>query len=120
MKTYRFVSAAALVASLLVTPVAVLHAAAPDAAGPRAARSVDVPVEVMRVIRDHASADHHEVTPSATLRKDLGLDKLGVVELVLALEEHFEINVPDNAQEAWLTVADVIQYVEKAVKEHAK
>ena len=56
-----------------------------------------------------------EVTPAASILDDLGADSLDVVEMVMALEEQFDIEVPDEDVEELRTVADVERYVVGAV-----
>jgi acyl carrier protein len=57
-----------------------------------------------------------EVTPSASFVDDLGADSLDTVELVMALEEHFDIEIPDDAAEKIRTVQDAIDYIDKHSK----
>ena len=70
-----------------------------------------IEARVRRVIASNLSVEVSEVLPTRTLAKDLGADSLRVVELVLAIEEEFEIDVPDEAVEGVATVQDVINYV---------
>lgn len=70
-----------------------------------------IEARVRRVIASNLSVDVSEVLPTRTLAKDLGADSLRVVELVLAIEEEFEIDVPDEAVEGVATVQDVVNYV---------
>lgn len=73
--------------------------------------SETIEARVRRVIASNLSVEEREVLPTRTLAKDLGADSLRVVELVLAIEEEFEIDVPDEAVEGVATVQDVINYV---------
>ena len=59
--------------------------------------------------------DGGELTPDANILDDLGADSLDVVEMVMALEERFDIEVPDEDVEEMRTVADVERYVVNAV-----
>ena len=52
-----------------------------------------------------------QVTPSAAFQKDLGLDSLDTVELVMALEEEFAVEIPDNEADKILSTADAIAYI---------
>ena len=70
-----------------------------------------IEARVRRVIASNLSVEEREVLPTRTLAKDLGADSLRVVELVLAIEEEFEIDVPDEAVEGVATVQDVVNYV---------
>lgn len=52
-----------------------------------------------------------QVSPSASFQKDLGLDSLDTVELVMALEEEFAIEIPDSEADKILSCADAISYI---------
>jgi NADH dehydrogenase (ubiquinone) 1 alpha/beta subcomplex 1 len=54
-------------------------------------------------------------TPTSNLRKDIGLDSLDSVELVMAVEEEWDIGLPDKEVETWETAQDVINSIEKRV-----
>jgi acyl carrier protein len=60
--------------------------------------------------------DENEVTPSASFVDDLGADSLDQVELVMALEEAFGVEIPDEDAEKIRTVHDAIDYVDKHAK----
>jgi acyl carrier protein len=60
--------------------------------------------------------DETEVTLGASLRDDLGADSLDCVELVMLVEEEFDIEIADEDAENWKTVQDVVSYVESRVK----
>ncbi|MEJ8589094.1 acyl carrier protein [Helicobacter pylori] len=57
--------------------------------------------------------DVSQVTPEAEFVKDLGVDSLDVVELIMALEEKFGIEIPDEQAEKIVNVGDVMRYIEK-------
>ncbi|GAA8668320.1 hypothetical protein KYTH92_11090 [Helicobacter pylori] len=57
--------------------------------------------------------DVSQVTPEAKLVKDLGVDFLDIVELIMALEERFGIEIPDEQAEKIVNVGDVMRYIEK-------
>ncbi|WP_308811834.1 acyl carrier protein [Helicobacter pylori] len=57
--------------------------------------------------------DVSQVTPEAKFVKDLGVDSLDVVELIMALEEKFGIKIPDEQAEKIVNVDDVMRYIEK-------
>ncbi|RVZ49147.1 acyl carrier protein [Helicobacter pylori] len=57
--------------------------------------------------------DVSQVTPEAKFVKDLGVDSLDVVELIMALEEKFGIKIPDEQAEKIVNVGDVMRYIEK-------
>lgn len=66
---------------------------------------------VRALIARHLGVDDGEVTPEASILEDLGADSLDVVELVMVLEETFEIEVPDEDVEGMRTIGDVERYV---------
>ena len=71
---------------------------------------------VKQIIVEQLGVDEAEVTPSASFVDDLGADSLDTVELVMAFEEAFEIEIPDEDAEKIRTVQDAITYID----EHAK
>ena len=72
------------------------------------------PVEgkVREIICEQLGVSEDEVTPEASFIEDLGADSLDIVELVMALEEEFSIEVPDEQAEKLLTVGDVVKFIE--------
>ncbi|STP12442.1 acyl carrier protein [Helicobacter mustelae] len=68
--------------------------------------------EVKEVVVEQLSVDANQVKPEAEFVKDLGADSLDVVELVMALEEKFGIEIPDEEAEKISTVGDVVSYIE--------
>lgn len=70
--------------------------------------------KVRAVVADQLGVDLAEVRPDASILDDLGADSLDVVEMVMSLEEAFDIEVPDEDVEEMKTVADVERYVNKA------
>lgn len=75
----------------------------------------DVSAKVVEVIASNLLVDESEVTPGARLVEDLGADSLDIVEIVMALEEEFDIEVPDDEADDAVTVKDVLDYVQKRV-----
>jgi acyl carrier protein len=71
---------------------------------------------VKKVIVEQLSVDEAQVTPEATFQADLGADSLDVVELVMAFEEEFGTDIPDEEAEKILTVQDAVSFIEKASK----
>jgi len=71
---------------------------------------------VKQIIVEQLGVDEAEVTPNASFVDDLGADSLDTVELVMAFEEAFEIEIPDEDAEKIRTVQDAITYID----EHAK
>ena len=72
--------------------------------------------EVKEVIVEQLNVSPDEVKPEARFVEDLGADSLDVVEMIMALEEKFEIEIPDIEAEKIQTVQDVVDYIEKAKK----
>jgi acyl carrier protein len=72
--------------------------------------------KVKQIIAEQLGVDEAEVTPSASFVDDLGADSLDQVELVMALEEKFDLEIPDEDAEKIRTVQDAIDYVDKRAK----
>ena len=68
--------------------------------------------DVKEVVIEQLDCDPAEVKEDSKFIEDLGADSLDVVELVMALEEKFDIEIPDEDAEKILTVADAIKYIE--------
>lgn len=71
--------------------------------------------KVKAIIVDQLGVEEDEVTPEASFIEDLGADSLDIVELIMALEEEFEIEVPDEDAEKLANVTLVVEYI----KEHS-
>jgi acyl carrier protein len=67
--------------------------------------------KVKQIIVEQLGVDEGEVTANASFQDDLGADSLDIVELVMAFEEAFEIEIPDEDAEKIKTVKDAIDYV---------
>lgn len=72
--------------------------------------------KVKQIISEQLGVDEGEVTPSASFVDDLGADSLDQVELVMALEEAFDVEIPDEDAEKLRTVQDALDYIEKHAK----
>ena len=73
--------------------------------------------KVKAIIAEQLGVKQEEVTPTASFIDDLGADSLDTVELVMALEEEFGIEIPDEDAEKMTTVGEAIKYIEeKAAK----
>jgi acyl carrier protein len=72
-----------------------------------------VPVEekVRKIVAEKLSVEPEEVVPEASFVDDLGADSLDLVELIMAMEEAFDIEVPDDEAEKLQTVQDAVNYV---------
>lgn len=67
---------------------------------------------VRDVIAKELNVSEDQITPDATFADDLGADSLDVVELVMTLEDEFDISIPDEDAEKIRTVADAVGYIE--------
>lgn len=80
------------------------------------AETRDIAAEVKAIIREQLDVDEKDIKVESTFIDDLGADSLGLVELVLAFEERFEIDIPDEDTEKIRSVQDAIDYIEKHAK----
>lgn len=71
--------------------------------------------KVKDIIVEQLGVDPEQVTPEASFVDDLGADSLDTVELVMALEEEFNLEIPDEEAEKIATVGDAITYIEKGL-----
>lgn len=71
---------------------------------------------VKKVIVDRLGVDESEVTENASFREDLGADSLDVVELVMELEDEFDMEISDEDAEKIVTVGDAVKYIESNMK----
>jgi acyl carrier protein len=69
--------------------------------------------KIKQIIVDQLGVDANEVTPQANFIEDLGADSLDTVELVMAFEEEFDIEIPDEDAEKMMTVEQAIEYLKK-------
>ena len=72
--------------------------------------------KVKKIIVEQLGVDESEVTPEASITDDLGADSLDQVELVMAFETEFNIDIPDEEAEKIKTVQDAVSYIEKNSK----
>jgi acyl carrier protein len=77
---------------------------------------VSVEQKVKQIIVDQLGVDEAQVEDNASFVEDLGADSLDIVELVMALEEAFDLDVPDEEAEKLKTVKDVIDYIKSKKK----
>lgn len=71
----------------------------------------DIADRVKSIVVEHLGVDADKVTLEASFIEDLGADSLDTVELVMAFEEEFGIEIPDDAAEKILTVKDAIEFI---------
>ena len=72
--------------------------------------------QVNKIVVDHLGIDESKITPQSKFIDDLGADSLDTVELVMAFEEKFEIEISDDAAETIITVQDAVNYIESKTK----
>lgn len=68
---------------------------------------------VRKIVIDHLDADPEKVTEKASFIDDLGADSLDNVELIMAFEEEFDVEIPDDAAENALTVGDAVRLIDE-------
>jgi acyl carrier protein len=77
---------------------------------------MSVAEKVKQIIVEQLGVDENQVDPSASFVDDLGADSLDIVELVMAFEEAFDLDIPDEDAEKIKTVKDAIDYIEAKKK----
>jgi len=68
---------------------------------------------VKQIVVDQLGVDEEEVTEKASFVDDLGADSLDIVELIMAFEEEFEMEIPDEEAEKIVTVGDAVRYIKE-------
>ena len=76
----------------------------------------DTLTEIQRIVSEQLGVDASQVQPEVSFTKELGADSLDVVELVMAFEEAFEIEIDDESAGKIQTVQDAIDYIDQATK----
>ena len=78
----------------------------------------DIKATITELVADElAIEDDGSITPTSRLREDLGADSLDMVELTMRVEEHYDIEIPDDdIDDKLITVGDLVTYVEKRVE----
>lgn len=74
---------------------------------------MDTQAKVKEIIMDKLGVEESQITPEASFINDLGADSLDIVELVMAFEQAFNIQIPDEDSEKIQTVGDVYKYLEE-------
>ncbi len=72
----------------------------------------DVADKVKKIVVEHLGVEEDKINESASFIDDLGADSLDTVELVMAFEEEFECEIPDDVAEKILTIGDAVKYIE--------
>ena len=75
----------------------------------------DVENKVKEIICEQLNVSEDDVVPEASFVDDLGADSLDQVELIMAMEEEFDVSIPDEDAEKIATVKDAIDYIKKAM-----
>jgi len=73
----------------------------------------DIAKRVKEIVVEHLGVDQEKVQENASFIDDLGADSLDTVELVMAFEEEFSVEIPDDAAEKILTIKDAVEFLEK-------
>ena len=76
----------------------------------------DIADRVKKIVVENLGVDAGDVNEAASFIDDLGADSLDTVELVMAFEEEFGIEIPDDAAETILTVADAVKFIERRLR----
>ncbi len=74
---------------------------------------MDILAKVKEIVVEQLGVDEEEVTEQASFVDDLGADSLDIVELVMALEEEFDLEIPDEDAEKIGTVTDAVNYIKE-------
>lgn len=77
---------------------------------------MDIFAKVKEVILDNLSCEEEDITLTASLTDDLGADSLDAVELNMAMEDAFDVKIPDEALEQMKTVGDIVKYLEANIE----
>jgi acyl carrier protein len=73
----------------------------------------DIATRVKKIVVEHLGVDEDKVTENASFIDDLGADSLGTIELVMAFEEEFSVDIPDDAAEKIQTVGDAVRFIKE-------
>ncbi len=75
----------------------------------------DITDRVKKIVVEHLNVDEAKVTDDASFIDDLGADSLDTVELVMAFEEEFDIEIPDDAAETIQTFGDAVKFINEKI-----
>ena len=73
----------------------------------------DIADRVKKIVIEHLNVEAEKVTDNASFIDDLGADSLDTVELVMAFEEEFNVEIPDDAAESIVTVGDAVKFIKE-------
>ncbi|GAA3651591.1 acyl carrier protein [Asaccharospora irregularis] len=68
--------------------------------------------KVVEIIKDQLGVEDKEITMETSLMKDLEADSLDAVEIIMALEDEFDIEIPDTEAEKFKSIGDIVKYIE--------
>tara|TARA_B100001057_G_scaffold501249_1_gene622498 strand:- start:7657 stop:7893 length:237 start_codon:yes stop_codon:yes gene_type:complete len=77
---------------------------------------MDTVIQVRKIVVEHLGCEEDAVVENASFIDDLGADSLDTVELVMAFEEDFEIEIPDSAASEMITIGDAVKYIDAVVE----
>lgn len=77
---------------------------------------MSVDPKIKKIIEEQLGVDSEKITPEASFLEDLGADSLDIVELVMTMEEKFDLEIPDEDAEKLKTVQDISNYIEEKAK----
>jgi acyl carrier protein len=83
---------------------------------PLEGRRVSVEQKVIEIVCEHLAVNKEQVTRATNFIEDIGADSLDIVELIMELEEEFDIQIPDDQAEKIKTVGEAIDYIERETK----
>lgn len=72
--------------------------------------------KLKEIVVEQLDVDADKVTMNASITEDLGADSLDVVDLVMSLEEEFDMEIPDEAVENIKTIGDIVKYIEEKLE----
>lgn len=78
-------------------------------------QQAEIMKRITAIVVEHLGVEESQVVPEAHFINDLGADSLGTVELIMSLEEAFDLDIPDEQAEQIRTVGDALVYIEKHV-----
>ena len=72
--------------------------------------------KVKEIIAEKIQVEEDKITPETSLMKDLEADSLDAVEIIMGIEEEFDIEIPDEAAEGFQNISDIVSYVESKIQ----
>ena len=72
--------------------------------------------KIKEIIAEKIQVEEDKITPETSLMKDLEADSLDAVEIIMGIEEEFDIEIPDEAAEGFQNINDIVKYVESKIE----